>query len=70
MIVDAQGGEKGAKYGDSLIKKISERLTKEIGKGYSTKSLKLMRKFYIFQKEHVQHAQLTWIHLKDKINQN
>ena len=33
MIVDAQGGESRAKYGDGLIKKFSEKLTKELGKG-------------------------------------
>ena len=50
MIVDAQGGEERAKYGDGLIKKVSERLTREIGNGYSSRSLKYMRKFYLFQK--------------------
>ena len=50
MIIDAQGGESRAKYGDGLIKRYSERLTLEIGKGYSTRTLKLMRKFYLFQK--------------------
>ena len=46
MIIDAQGGEERAKYGDSLIKKFSERLTIELGKGYSYRTLNLMRKFY------------------------
>ena len=50
MIVDAQGGEEKAKYGDKLIKKISIRLTLELHKGYSYRSLNLMRKFYLFQK--------------------
>ena len=51
MLVEAQGGEKRAKYGDELIKRYSERLTRELGKGYSTRNLKKMRKFYLFQKE-------------------
>ena len=42
MIVDAQGGEERSKYGDGLIKKYSERLTKEWGKGYSIQNLKNM----------------------------
>ena len=50
LIVEAQGGEVRAKYGDNLIKEYSKRLTKELGKGYSTRNLKLMRKFYLFQK--------------------
>ena len=62
MIIDAQGGKSKAKYGDGLIRKYSERLTKEIGKGYSTRSLKLMRKFYLFQKGQAVPAQLSWSH--------
>ena len=46
MIVDAQGGEERAKYGDGLINKFSERLTIELGKGYSSRNLKRMRLFY------------------------
>ena len=64
MIIDAQGGKSKAKYGDGLIRKYSERLTKEIGKGYSTRSLKLMRKFYLFQKGQAVPAQLSWSHYK------
>lgn len=62
MIVDAQGGEERAKYGDELIKKYSERLTKELNKGYSYRSLNLMRKFYLFQKVQPVAAQLSWSH--------
>ena len=68
MIVDAQGGEKKAKYGNKLIKKISERLTKEIGKGYSIRILNLMRKFYLFQKVHAVHAQLSWMHYRELLS--
>ena len=62
MIVDAQGGESRAKYGNGLIKKFSERLTKELNKGYSYRSLNLMRKFYLFQKVQPVAAQLSWSH--------
>ena len=44
LLTNAQGGEEKAKYGDGLIKKWSEKLTKEYGKGYSEKNLKRMRK--------------------------
>ena len=64
MIVDAQGGESRAKYGDGLIKKFSERLTNDLGKGYSERLLKLMRKFFIFQKGHAVRAQLPWTHYR------
>ena len=63
LLVEAQGGEKRAKYGDNLIKEYSKRLTNELGKGYSTRSLKYMRKFYIiFSKGQAVPALLTWSH--------
>ena len=42
LIVEAQGGEKRAKYGNRLIKEYSEKLTKDLGKGYTTTNLKNM----------------------------
>ncbi len=47
LLVDAQGGEERAKYGNKLIKDYSERLTKELGKGYNITSLKGMRQLYL-----------------------
>lgn len=35
LLVEAQGGEERAKYGDKLIKEYSKKLTVELGKGYS-----------------------------------
>ena len=35
MIVDVQGGDEKSEYENKLIKKYSERLTSELGKGYS-----------------------------------
>lgn len=68
MIIDAQSGEERAKYGDGLIKKISERLTKELGKGFSTTTLKYMREFYILIKSKAVPDQLirglTWSHIQ------
>jgi len=63
LIVKAQGGEERAKYGDNLIKEYSIKLSNEIGRGYSTRSLKYMLKFYLFiQKGQTLSAQLTWSH--------
>ncbi len=47
LIVEAQGGDERAAYGDDLIKRLSERLTKEFGKGFSSRNLQDMRQFYI-----------------------
>ena len=64
MIVDAQGGEERAKYGNGLIKKFSEKLTKELGKGFSIQNLKNMRRFYlIFSKRQALPVQfMSWSH--------
>ena len=48
LLVEAQGGEERAKYGNGLIKEYSKRLTSELGKGYSVRSLTDMRTFYFF----------------------
>ena len=68
LIVEAQGGEKRAKYGNKLIKEYSEKLTNELGKGYNATNLKRMRQFYLlFEKgAAVRHlfGSLTWTHYK------
>ena len=46
LLVEAQGGEEKAKYGNGLIKEYSKRLTSELGKGYTVTRLKYMRTFY------------------------
>ncbi len=66
LIVEAQGGEKRAKYGNKLIKEYSERLTNELGKGYTYTSLSRMRQFYLLWQKIAPLAQqlsnLTWSH--------
>ena len=65
ILVEAQGGEKRAKYGDALIKRWSTKFTLKYGNGYSVRNMKYMRQFYlIFQKGHAVSAQLTWTHYK------
>ena len=67
LLIKAQGGEEKAKYGDGLIKKWSEKLTKEYGNGYKIANLKNMRKFYImFRKSYTACSQsnLLWSHYK------
>ena len=65
LLVEAQGGEKRAKYGDGLIKEYSLRLTLELGKGYSERNLKNMRKFYLLiEKGHAVRTELTWTHYR------
>ena len=46
-MIEAQGGEKRAKYGNQLIKEWSKELTKLYGKGYDVSNLKRMRQLYL-----------------------
>ena len=46
LLVEAQGGLDRNEYGNNLIKKYALKLTKELGKGYSWRSLYNMRLFY------------------------
>ena len=47
LIVEAQGGEERAKYGNGLINEWSKELTELYGKGYDTSNLKRMRQLYL-----------------------
>lgn len=63
LIVEAQGGEERAVYGDDLIKRISMRLTQEFGKGFSSRNLRNMRQFYIsYPIWQTLSAKLSWSH--------
>ena len=63
LLIEAQGGEARAKYGDKLIKEYSKRLTNELGRGYTSSALKRMRQFYILVKIGATLSHLsTWSH--------
>ena len=65
MIVEKQGGEVRAEYGEGLIKELSIQLTKDFGKGFTITNLKYMRMFYkTFQKSHALRDQLSWTHYR------
>ena len=55
--------EAGKHYGEGIIKKYAEKLTKEFGKGYSQRNLWLMLNFYKYsQKVQTVSAELSWSH--------
>ncbi len=65
LLVEAQGGESRAKYGNGLIKVRSKDFTEKYGKGYNISNMKYFRQFYtIFPKSHTLYGQLTWSHIK------
>jgi predicted nuclease of restriction endonuclease-like (RecB) superfamily len=46
IIEDEQAGQQRAKYGRSVLKELSGKLTKKFGKGFSVDNLENMRSFY------------------------
>ena len=69
LLIEAQGGEDRAKYGNGLIKEYSARLTKELGKRYSVTTLKYMRMFYLlYKKSPTLSDLLSWSHYKELLS--
>jgi predicted nuclease of restriction endonuclease-like (RecB) superfamily len=68
LLVEAQNGEKRAKYGDELIKEYSIKLAEKFGNKYSYRTLLRIRQFYImFQDKKVStlSTQLSWSHYQE-----
>ena len=70
-MIEAQGGEERARYGDKLIKEYSKRLNNELGYKFNSRILWRARKFYtIFKNEIVStmSTQLSWSHYVELLN--
>jgi len=65
-IVEAeQGGKLRAKYGASLLKELSKKLTVEFGKGFDESNLRYMRLFYsAFPIRDALRHELSWTHYR------
>jgi len=65
IVEHEQKGKAKAGYKDYLINNLSERLTKEFGKGFDISNLKHIRKFYLsFPKGDALRRQLSWTHYR------
>jgi predicted nuclease of restriction endonuclease-like (RecB) superfamily len=68
IIEEEQLGGKRAEYGTFLISQISERLSKEFGKGFSVANVKNFRQFYLIFPEnefgYALRSELTWTHYR------
>ena len=63
IIEEELKGKNRADYGKQLIKLLSQRLTKEFGKGYSETNLRNMKIFYtMFQNYQTLSDELSWSH--------
>ncbi|MFV0554511.1 MAG: YhcG family protein [Mangrovibacterium sp.] len=65
IVEEEQSGKERAEYGNVLIKRLSQRLTLEYGKGFTETNLKYMRQFYrYFEKSHALRDELSWTHYR------
>ena len=63
LIIDAQGGEARAKYGDGLIKEWGYKLSQKYGKGYDSRTLERARSLYLqFPISETLSPKLSWSH--------
>ena len=67
-IMEIQQGDERASYGDAVLEKLSKRLTEEFGKGFSSRNLRTMRKFYLmYPIWKTVSAKLSWSHYLELI---
>lgn len=65
IVEQEQKGEQKAQYGQYLIKELSQKLTSDFGKGFTSTNLKMMRQFYnTFPNSHTLCDQLSWSHYR------
>ena len=65
-IIDAeQAGNRRARYGQFVIKQLSDKLTVEFGKGFDESNLRNIRMFYITHpKRDALRHELSWTHYR------
>lgn len=64
-IVEQQGGEERAEYGEEPIEGLAERLTLDFGKGFDARNLRFMRQFYLaFPIRNALRTELSWTHYR------
>ena len=67
-IMEIQQGDERASYGDAVLDKLSQKLTNEFGKGFSSRNLRTMRKFYlIYPIWKTVSSKLSWSHYLELI---
>ncbi len=65
IVEEEQRGRARAGYGEYLLKDLSQRLTKDFGKGFDYSNIKNMRQFYlIFPIGDALRSQLSWTHYR------
>ena len=68
VIMEIQQGDERAAYRDAVLDKLSQKLTNEFGKGFSSRNLRTMRKFYLmYPIWKTVSAKLSWSHYLELI---
>ena len=68
VIMKIQLGDERASYGEEVIEKLSKKLIREFGKGFSSRNLRTMRRFYItYPIWKTVSAKLSWSHYLELI---
>lgn len=66
IVLQEQGGESRAAYGEQVLKELSIALTTELGRGFSYANLRNMRQFYLtypdIEKCYALRSNLSWTH--------
>lgn len=68
IVEEEQNGEQRAQYGQQIIQTLSDELTREFGRGFSSRSLREIRQFYLefqdVEKWRTLFAKLSWSHFQ------
>lgn len=68
IIMEIQQGDERASYGNAVLDKLSKKLTVEFGKGFSSRNLRTMRKFYVtYPIWKTLSSKLSWSHYLELI---
>ena len=60
IVEQEQQGDGKAEYGAQLLEHLSEDLQHKLGKGFSVRNLRKMRRFYLNNRNRPAPADLTW----------
>lgn len=67
-IIEQQGNDERAGYGEALLQSLAERLTADFGKGFDVSNLRYMRQFFLaFPIRDALRHELSWMHRRSYI---
>ncbi|MBE0458244.1 PDDEXK nuclease domain-containing protein [Pseudoalteromonas sp. KG3] len=65
IVEDEQGGKTRAAYGKATLKRLSQQLSTDYGRGFDITNLRNMRRFYLaFEKRDAVRLELSWTHYR------